>query len=685
MLGIIEVHPDESDNAGPSFANAERVVGTDRLLEHLEESPRHRVESREFLRARLMDIFFGDWDRHVDQWRWARYTRGGTYWWLPVPEDRDNAFSSYDGLLVNLAQRAARNLVEFEAEYPDVYGLTENAQTLDRRLLSDLPREAFESMAAELQRRLTDEVISDAVARTPPEYYALRGAELIQKLRVRRDALPAVAQRFYTQLAREVDVRATDAPELAEIYRFPGGSVEVRLHAVQEEVPAREAYFRRRFLPGETREVRLYLHGGNDRAFVRGAARESLIVRIIGGGGDDVLVDSSRVSGRPRTAFYDARGDNQFVTRGGTVVDTREFTVPEAVESGFNENRPPFRDWGVETFWFQPHADWRSNIGPVIGGGPLFRRYGFRRVPYAHQVALRGLFAPAGSRFGVELEGDVRRTNSRSRLSLLARASQIELTRFHGFGNETPADGPADRYKVWETEYRLATLYHVGLGEEVEIFLGPTVQYTRPELEAGGPAEQIRPLGSEAFGQLGGEAGVAVDTRDLPSYPRRGVYTLLRGSAFPATWGVPSGFGSVEAALATFLPLPLPLETTLALRSGGRVAWGDYPFQEAAFIGGSGSLRGYPTQRFAGDAALFGGVELRSFVTRFNLISRGDLGLIALADAGRVFVDGESSSTWHTAFGGGIWVGILDRTRTLNLLFAHGERSILYLGLGMPF
>src|SRR5690606_23732984 len=131
--------------------------------------------------------------------------------------------------------------------------------------------------------------------------------------------------------------------------------------------------------------------------------------------------------------------------------------------------------------------------------------------------------------------------------------------------------------------------------------------------------------------------------------------------------------------------LPLPLGAVLALRAGGAAALGEYPFQQAAFLGGSRSLRGTPRQRFAGDAAVRAGAEVRGFLTRFNFISRGDLGFIALADAGRVLVEGEDSDRIHTGVGGGIWVGILDRSRTASLVFASGTEEAVYLSFGMPF
>src|SRR2546426_1789470 len=44
----------------------------------------------------------------------------------------------------------------------------------------------------------------------------------------------------------------------------------------------------------ETEEVRLFLHGGDDRLVVRGSDGSGPLVRVIAGGGDDELVDSAR-------------------------------------------------------------------------------------------------------------------------------------------------------------------------------------------------------------------------------------------------------------------------------------------------------------------------------------------------------------------------------------------------------
>ena len=678
MLGMLEIHPNELSDEEPGFAGAARVAGADRLLEHLEESPEHRADARAYLRARLVDLLIGDWDRHLGQWRWARYDDpNGGYRWIPVPEDRDNALSSYDGLLLSLARGSAGHLNRFGPHYSALPGMVHNAQELDRRILPALDREAFEMEAADLRAKITDAVLQRAVDAVPQPYRELRSESLLADLRARRDALPQAATRYYALLAREVDVRGTDEDDLAIAQHHDDGSVEVVLQLRGDEATP---YFRRTFQPAETREVRIYLHGGSDRAVVRGAG--GIRVRLIGGGGDDVLVDSTTSRGA-RAALYDDRGENRLEGSSGTVVDTRAFEEPEHEGGGFNDNAPAFRDWGREVIWFSPHASWRYNAGPVIGGGATVTRYGFRRVPHARRFSLRGLYAPLHTRFGAELEVESRLTNSPGRLQLTAHATQLEVTRFHGFGNETGGADGSDRYKVWETSYAASLAYHHGVAQGTELYVGPVLRYIRPEIPADGPAATLRPAGSDPHGTVGLRMGGSLDRRNSAAYPTRGGMLRLEAAAHPGWWSAPGDFGRVEGMGAAYLPLPL--DATLAVRAGGSAALGEYPFQEAAFLGGSGTLRGTPRQRFAGERAVYAGGEVRGFLTRFNFVSRGDLGFIALADAGRVFVDGDDSDRIHTGVGGGIWVGILDRSRTASVVFASGTEEALYLSFGMPF
>ena len=317
MLGIIEERPTEAE-AGP-FSGFERIIGTERLLERLEESPDDRVEREEYLRARLVDLLVGDWDRHPDQWRWAQRDSAGRRYWLPIPRDRDNSLNDFSGL-VGLAGGAVRpNVVRFGPRYHNLYGMVHNAQGLDRRILGEVPRERWLAIAGDVRSRVTDSVIDEAVGRMPAALLPLNAAELAATLKARRDGLTGVAEAFYAMVALEPEIYGADTADRASVERLADGSVRVR---IADE--AGVAYVDRTFLPGETEEIRLQLRGGDDQATVQGDGPGIIQVRVLGGGSDDVLVDTTRGSG---TLLYDDRGDNRISPAPSTVVDQREYEV----------------------------------------------------------------------------------------------------------------------------------------------------------------------------------------------------------------------------------------------------------------------------------------------------------------------------------------------------------------------
>jgi hypothetical protein len=60
--------------------------------------------------------------------------------------------------------------------------------------------------------------------------------------------------------------------------------------------------------------------------------------------------------------------------------------------------------------------------------------------------------------------------------------------------------------------------------------------------------------------------------------------------------------------------------------------------------------------------------------------------VMGLADAGRVYLEGESSDIWHTGFGGGVWFAWLGGAKVLSLAVARStERTTLTFRAGAAF
>ena len=261
MLVLFEERPDDGPDGSAGFADSPDIVQTEALIEILEEEPESRVAKAELLRSRLVDMLVGDRDRSTNNHLWARIEQpDGSSVWRVVPRDRDQAFVQFDGLLKGLGRIHDPRLVTFDEEFPNVEGLTRNAWDIDRWLLVGMSRDDWDAAVREVQSRLTDEVIEEAVGRLPPEHLAIAGPRLAAALKRRRDALAGPAEELYRIVFRHAEIHTTDADEEATVERRSDGSVRVVVRAID---PDQGMTYDRTFGSEETAEVRLFMQGGS--------------------------------------------------------------------------------------------------------------------------------------------------------------------------------------------------------------------------------------------------------------------------------------------------------------------------------------------------------------------------------------------------------------------------------------
>jgi hypothetical protein len=682
-LGMVEEYPSTPEK-GRSFAGAEKIIDSQDLLDQVNADSKDQVDARTFLTARLFDLLIGDNDRHPDQWKWARLGKSPAPW-EPIPRDRDHAFVSYEGLLMKVARFAIPSLVTFRPKYPDPLALFENADDFDRRLLGSLDKAVWDSVATSLMQRITDPVIDNALRAMPPEY-ASSAQKIAATLKARRNGLRGVADRYYGDLWAVADIHGSDADDQATVVRSGDGIVDVRIQSGSSA-----PYFARRFNLAETKRIRIYLHGGNDRATVEGSARRSIPVRIIGGNGTNTFVDLSTVGGkRNPTRFYDA-GTVQNVKYARDTID-EQINLDNAFNHYFNRRPwthaygtliPPQKDRGSS---LRPIASVHSQRGlgiyPVVG----FARYayGFRKVPYSSMTKADFAYGMGSGRVRVRAEMDKRFEESDMHIPVTAHMSQFEVVQFHGFGNDVP-DLRGRFYDVRQRQWQ----FHPAIGRSFspvsDISLGPIVRYTTTDSLAGRFIEQQRPYGFTRFGQAGLQLKMHLDSRSYPDTMKPRFVLNVVGSGYPGFWDVATPYESLDAWTTAFITLPAPKKPVLAFRAGGKKLWGNFPYFDAAFLGGSETFRTEERQRFAGDASLYGSTELRVPIAKFPLILPLDVGALGFVDAGRVYVDGASPGGWHTAAGGGFWVGYLNPGTSPNVLFTNNKDRRVTTNIGFAF
>jgi hypothetical protein len=664
-LGTIEEYPNKPDE-GPGHEGLLAVLDSDEMLEALNKNPKERIDDRLLLKARLIDFLLNDNDRHRDQWKWVRLGSGADSRWVAWPRDRDKVFVSHEGALLKLARIVRPNFVPFEGTFPDLVGLAGKVRFMDARLLADLDRSDWESVAKEVSAAVTDSVISQAVRSTPKEYGA-SWDELERKLRSRRDLLPAAALRYYGTLAGMVEVHATDASDVTKINRLDNGEIEV---TVASETG--QPYFERRFLPGETREVRVYLHGGNDSAVISGADSRAIMLRVVGGNGTNELTDATSSA-----RLYD-RGEIE--------------GIRYKPDTAFNR-RPWFKAYGKDVF---PAHDYGKSTKPTVGLksgrglgivpelGVERTVYGFRTWPYRSRVKVEGAYSTAIGGFGLSLQTDNRFEESRWQIRSFSEITQLAVSRYTGLGNDLP-ERTEPFYDVRQRQITFRPALGYGLGVHSDLMLGPVLRHSVTDSLTNRFISQERPYGFGSFGQIGAQLELDHDIRNSRSYPTAGTMTRLTARWFPQAWDVESAYGSVAAVAATYHEFKFGPRPVLAVRAGGERVFGSFPYFDAAFLGGSRTFRTAHRQQYAGDASVYGSVELRVPVAQFGFLVPWHTGAFAFSDVGRTWLDGASEGGWHSGNGVGVWLGVMNPGTSLTFAITDSKNRRLLVGTGMSF
>jgi hypothetical protein len=655
------------------FGGATKIVDSPELLKLINTDAKERVDERAFLMARLSDFLVNDNDRGtVDQWKWARLASGPKDVWEPIARDRDHAFVSSTGFENEVARHFRVSLVKFDGQI-DIPGLTV-PNHMDKRLFAGLEKPVWDSVARELKARVTDSVIVAAARALPPEYQSI-APRTIEVLKERRDAMSAAADEYYARLAARVEVHGTDAPDLATIRRTSDGSVNVRLES------GGKRYFSRTFYPAETHEILVYLHDGDDSAVVTGqASTGSILVRVIGGNGNNTFVDSSTVGGARRpTRFYDAG-----LTR-GFEDDTLFERLPLERRNGLLVEAVP--NYGGAVGGFAGLSDDRT-VGLTPRVGVARYDYGFMDRPYASMLRLDAEYAPYWRGARVAFTADRRFEESPFHARFYGRVSDLQFVNFHGFGNATvDTTLPDTFFETHQRQWMANPAVGLAFGSWTDITLGPVLQHMTTDSVRSPLLTQEHPYG---FGNFS-EAGLLLDARydrqvdrSQPTVATNRVLAEAKGAYYPAAMDVRSGFGEASLALGAALTVPIPTHPILNVRAGGKKLWGDFPFFEAATLGGMETLRFMDTQRYAGDASLYGTSELLVPLAHFTFWIPAQAGIAGDAEAGRVYFGGQSPDGWHSATAVGIWVGRTYGSETLTLLRTTepGHRIQLRLGLG---
>jgi len=696
-LGMLEIHPDVDETEGREFEGADNIKSTFKLLDRLSNKRKEKVDAVSYLKARLVDIFLGDWDRHTDQWKWARYNRGEKSFWQPIPRDRDQVFAKWDGLGPRIAEYIVPQFVHFDYDYPSIEDITWSGRYIDRRFLTELTRSVWDSTTTWVISKLTDEVIESAISCLPKAHYEIASKEIISKLKSRRNSLFDFANEYYSMINSVVDIYGTDKNDIVNVARVNDSATTIELYDLKKS-GENNILYHKVFDNSIVNDIRIHLLDGDDKVIVKGNVDSSPLVRVIGGEGKDKLVDSSKVNGyllgflpisisEKKTEFYDSGKKTKIISAAGTYYNDEKTLKPK---DEFEKYEPTVRNRSSD--WLpSPILGFNTFDGLRIGIGAQISKFNFRMDPYEYWMNATVDYSTKPQSFNFNFNGIFNSIFRGTTITLDITKSELLFTNYYGFGNETRFDQDLEDeefYRIDEELFSIETGMHLNYFGEISGSIGFQFKSTNLDLNNENLLSTFPSnYGLSDFRLIKLFADFNIDSRNNIYYPESGTYASVRTSLFPKIMENKKTFFKIEAFGAYFATLKTFTEFTFGLKAGGGAVIGDYPFFESIFIGGSDDLRGYSRRRFAGDSGIYGQFELRTYLFPLKIIVPGKFGGHGFIESGRVFEDKFiNSEKWHTSYGGGFWMTFVDNAISVSFSMAtSSETTAIYINLGMGF
>ena len=634
-----------ADNLG----NFKEFFDTYEVMNKLQDETENHVDQEEYIKARLFDMLIADWDRHEDQWGWGEVKKGNQKIFIPVPQDRDQAFFAHHGKLLDVAIYASgiNYFQSLKDHISHVTKLNYEERGMDRVFTNELTKKQWIDAAKELQKKLTDIVIETAIKKLPPEVFPFSAKKIIRDLKSRRDHLVKYAIQYYLFLSKEVEIIGTKGTDYFEVNRVNDSETVVNLYNIKKDGTTKnKPYFSRTFLSNETKEIRLFGLSGNDVYKAEGKTDNGIRIRIIGGFDKDSIIANSMAGNTTNTYVYDGPGD--YIQSAGKI--KRFISGDSAI------HKYEYRSYVYDKRGFKPSLFYSDADRVFIGLGYGWTHQRWRKSPFAFKQKITVKYSLSQRAFSYTYTGIFPGTFGKWDLSLLANYDAVHWTNFYGLGNETILTTKNLDFNRMRSSELSGTVgvnrksgnsfidIH-GFFNSVKI-INDDNRYT---------VKYVAPVDSTVFSIknfAGIAAGYSFSKLNDPKVPTSGINFGVNVSYTQNVNESNRSFWKYGGNLQLYVPVIYKF--SLAVSGAVETVDGKPEFYQYPCIGGGQDLRGFQRQRFYGKTAFYNSNEFRFISKVRSYLYNGKAGLLAFVDDGRVWMPGETSNTLHVGYGGGV-------------------------------
>ncbi len=685
-LYMIEEHVSEGHDL-ESFGYTNKIESTYDLINKLRKDEEYSIDKKEYVKARLFDMLIGDWDRHVDQWRWAEFKDGsGKKIYRPIPRDRDQAFSIWgDGALMAFASRTVPSLRIFEGfheEIRSVKGFNSSPRTfaLDMALLSETDIALWMDQAKFIQENINTAVIDEAFASFPKEVRDETIDNIKKTLLARKQNLVNTSKEYFKVINKYSVVTGTDKDDYFAINSLKNGNIEVRGYRIKNG-EKKDLFFEKEYSPEFTKEVWVYGLDDDD-VFDVNTTSSKIKVRIIGGQNNDQYKISEK-SKKVHTYDFKTKKNTYDEAFGGTVHNINDYDT----------NTYEFLKIKASNNQFLPTIGFNPDDGLRIGFTDTYTFNGFRQNPFTQQHTFNAAYYFATNGFDLGYNGEFANVFENVNLELNARFTSPNFSiNFFGLGNETPNNDDEleldfNRVKIETIKFAPSLVWRGYLGSKFRLgvsYENYDVEETEGRFIEGFFTDAGRDTQQDFFGV---DAEYGYSNTDNEAFPTMGMSFSLHGGYKTNLQDSDRAFGFIIPSLSIDHQLCSNGRLVLATKLKGHFNIGDdFEFYQGASIGANNGLRGFRFQRFTGKTAYFQNTDLRySFRKRQTGLLPVTPGIFGGFDYGRVWLPQDSSDIWHTSYGGGFFLNGADILSANFGFFNSSDGPRFAFGVGFGF
>lgn len=668
-----EVYITEERAAGdwrnlPNFGSSKKIISTNDMFLKTQKNAKHIVDQNWVARSRLFDQLIGDWDRHSDQWRWAGTEQeDGTKIYRPIPRDRDQAFSKYDGVLIPFLRPWAtllKQMPNYTNEMLDMKWAIYNTRHFDHYFLNELSLEEWKKEAAFLTENLTDEVIEKGFRLMPQKAYDLSAPQMSKVLQYRRDHALEIAENMYRQLAKQVGIHGTEHKDYIEVIRQDDEHTLVNIYTLSKKGNKKNKYYSRLFKTSETEEIYIYGLGDDDEFHLEGEVKKGIEVHLVGGLGSDNFVDNSKVSGwGKKTKVYDTKDNNTLNL--GSEGANKTSTISR--QNTFNNNRLG-NMYGANIYLPTPILGYNVNDGFLVGFSLIANVPGFNKYPFAQTHHIAADFSSATIGVRARYSGQFMEVANHWDFVINAEGRSSRSTfNYFGIGNETPrTTDELDFHRVAQSsaylDFGLQKRFNNNSGR---FSIRPLVSVTDIKQEAdifiSSDDSDLMTADFESKIYGGAVTGVYIENKDDQLNPKKGIDFKVELGWRSNLENTQENFVKFGTHLTLYNSPGKNKRLTYATKIGSDIISGQYEFFQAPTIGRGNSIRGLRPERYRGDITFYHLNDLRlEMVNSKKTRLPFSLGLFGSFDHGRLWVSDQPSDKWHYSYGGGLWVAPLN-------------------------